>query len=169
MAITIYIWCIYGIFGREIAKYTVIYGVYLQFRPTLHFMILAKLNARSTTTCLSKPPAYFVCGRTLTCMSETPDFFLCGDSCGGTSCFAVFTRAQTHTHVHANAHTHIHTYTHVHTQTQTQTHTGISWACLVVMKIVTEVKGKLRSQTPLKLLVGKILAPGGFRCVCVCL
>ena len=61
-------------------------------------------------------------------MSETPDFFLCGDSCGGTSCFAVFTRAQTHTHVHANAHTHIHTYTHVLTQTQTQTHTGISWA-----------------------------------------
>jgi hypothetical protein len=25
----------YGIFGREITKYTVIYGVYIQFWPTL--------------------------------------------------------------------------------------------------------------------------------------
>jgi hypothetical protein len=27
--------CIYGIFGREIARYTVIYGVYIRFCPTL--------------------------------------------------------------------------------------------------------------------------------------
>jgi len=31
----IYIRCIYGIFGREFTKYTVIYGVYIQFWPTL--------------------------------------------------------------------------------------------------------------------------------------
>jgi len=31
----IYIRCIYGIFGREITKYTVIYGVYIRFWPTL--------------------------------------------------------------------------------------------------------------------------------------
>jgi len=31
----IYIPCTYGIFGREITKYTVIYGVYIQFWPTL--------------------------------------------------------------------------------------------------------------------------------------
>jgi hypothetical protein len=31
----IYIRCKYGIFGREITKYTVIYGVYVQFWPTL--------------------------------------------------------------------------------------------------------------------------------------
>ena len=30
-----YIRCIYGIFGREIIKYTVIYGVYIRFWPTL--------------------------------------------------------------------------------------------------------------------------------------
>ena len=29
LAITIYIRCIYGIFGREIIEYTVIYGVYI--------------------------------------------------------------------------------------------------------------------------------------------
>ena len=30
--------CIYGIFGREIAKHTVIYGVFIRFWPTL-FMV----------------------------------------------------------------------------------------------------------------------------------
>jgi hypothetical protein len=33
--IYIYIRCIYGIFGREITEHTVIYGVYIQFWPTL--------------------------------------------------------------------------------------------------------------------------------------
>ena len=36
LARTIYIRCIYGIFGRGITKYTVIYGVYIRFWPTLH-------------------------------------------------------------------------------------------------------------------------------------
>jgi len=36
LARTIYIRCTYGIFGREIIKYTVIYGVYIRFWPTLH-------------------------------------------------------------------------------------------------------------------------------------
>ena len=35
LARTIYIRCIYGMFGREIIKYTVIYGVYIRFWPTL--------------------------------------------------------------------------------------------------------------------------------------
>jgi hypothetical protein len=35
LARNIYIRCIYGIFGTEITKYTVIYGAYIQFRPTL--------------------------------------------------------------------------------------------------------------------------------------
>jgi hypothetical protein len=34
----IYIRCIYGIIGREITKYTVVYGVNLQFWPTLHIV-----------------------------------------------------------------------------------------------------------------------------------
>ena len=36
LAITIYIRCIYGLFGRNITKYTVTYGVYTRFWPTLH-------------------------------------------------------------------------------------------------------------------------------------
>ena len=32
---TIYIRCIYGVFGREINKYTIVYGVYIRFWPTL--------------------------------------------------------------------------------------------------------------------------------------
>ena len=36
LARTIYIRCIYGIFGREITEYTVIYGVYIRFWPTLY-------------------------------------------------------------------------------------------------------------------------------------
>jgi len=41
LARTIYIRFIYGIFGREITKYTVIYGVYIQFWPTLHINALS--------------------------------------------------------------------------------------------------------------------------------
>jgi len=37
LARTIYIRCIYGIFGREIIHYTFIYGVYIRFWPTLQF------------------------------------------------------------------------------------------------------------------------------------
>ena len=44
LARTIYIRCIYGIFGREITKYTVIYGVYVRFWPTLH------MSYRTATT-----------------------------------------------------------------------------------------------------------------------
>ena len=33
-----YIRCIYGIFGREVTKYTVTYGVYIRFWPTLRIM-----------------------------------------------------------------------------------------------------------------------------------
>ena len=38
LARTIYIRCICGVFGRDITKYTVIYGVYIRFRPTLHIL-----------------------------------------------------------------------------------------------------------------------------------
>ena len=38
LARTIYIRCIYGNLGREITKYTVIYGVYVRSWPTLLFL-----------------------------------------------------------------------------------------------------------------------------------
>ena len=28
------VWCIHGVFGRKITKYTVIYGAYIRFWPT---------------------------------------------------------------------------------------------------------------------------------------
>jgi len=43
LARTIYIRCLYGIFGREITKYMVIYGVYIRFWPTL--LICSHTNA----------------------------------------------------------------------------------------------------------------------------
>ena len=39
LARTIYIRCIYGIFGRKIIKYTVIYGVYIRFWPALRIYV----------------------------------------------------------------------------------------------------------------------------------
>ena len=39
LARTIYIRCVYGIFGREIIKYTVMYGAYTRFWPTLFFFL----------------------------------------------------------------------------------------------------------------------------------
>jgi hypothetical protein len=36
LARTIHLWCIYGVFGREIIKHAVIYGVCIRFWPTLH-------------------------------------------------------------------------------------------------------------------------------------
>ena len=38
----IYIRYVYGIFGREITIYTVIYGVYIRFWPTLHICRVGK-------------------------------------------------------------------------------------------------------------------------------
>ena len=42
LARTIYIRCMYGIFGRGITKYTVIYDVYTRFWPTLKMLVLHK-------------------------------------------------------------------------------------------------------------------------------
>jgi len=39
LARTIYIRCVYGIFGREITVYTVIYGAYIRSWPTLVYVV----------------------------------------------------------------------------------------------------------------------------------
>jgi hypothetical protein len=39
LARTINIRCTYGIFGREVTKYTVIYGVYIRFWPALRMSV----------------------------------------------------------------------------------------------------------------------------------
>jgi hypothetical protein len=48
----IYTVYIYGIFGREIIKYTIIYGVYIRFWPTLH-MAHESRKDQITTPCLA--------------------------------------------------------------------------------------------------------------------
>ena len=40
----VYIWCIYGIFGRLITKYTVIYSAYIRFWPTLPITLPKQLT-----------------------------------------------------------------------------------------------------------------------------
>ena len=48
----IYIRCIYGVFGREITKNTVIYGVYTRFWPTLR--VRSHAHDQDVSTCASK-------------------------------------------------------------------------------------------------------------------
>ena len=47
LARTIYIRCIYGIFGSGITKYTVIYGVYIRFWPTLLIHTECRIKIKS--------------------------------------------------------------------------------------------------------------------------
>jgi len=51
LARTVYIRFIYGIFGRESTKYTVIYDVYIRFWPTLdiHDSIATRTSAHTAT------------------------------------------------------------------------------------------------------------------------
>ena len=44
----IYIRCIYGIFGRDVTKYTVIYGVYIRIWPTLLISRLHTIDSRGS-------------------------------------------------------------------------------------------------------------------------
>ena len=46
LARTIYIQCIYGIFGREITRYTVIYGVCIRFWPTLYISNVCSVSCQ---------------------------------------------------------------------------------------------------------------------------
>jgi hypothetical protein len=57
LAKTIYIRCVYVIFGREITIYTVIYSVYIRFWPTLH-MCLFTLCLHAGSTLFLSPYAY---------------------------------------------------------------------------------------------------------------
>jgi len=44
LARTIYKRCIYGIFSRELTKYTVIYGVFIRFWPTLRICVYIRVR-----------------------------------------------------------------------------------------------------------------------------
>jgi hypothetical protein len=47
LARTIYIRCIYSIFGREISKDAVIYGVYIRFWPTLDIPVKDYIQSKN--------------------------------------------------------------------------------------------------------------------------
>jgi len=47
LARTLHIRCMYGIFGREMTKFTVIYGVCIWFRPTLRVLLLFAIQWNS--------------------------------------------------------------------------------------------------------------------------
>jgi len=93
LARTIYKRCIYGIFGREIIKYTVIYGACIRFWPTLRMWLAINQHC---------------CGRTLSKWGWLG---------------AAHKHTQTHTHMQAHTDRRAHTTTHTHIQTHRQTHT----------------------------------------------
>jgi hypothetical protein len=88
--------CVYGILGREITKYTVIYGVHVRFWPTLN-------KCAHTYSHMHMFKQYM--------QTHTPDTYarICRS-----------THAHTHTHAHKRTHTHFaqpnitHTCTHQH-------------------------------------------------------
>ena len=96
MARTIYVQCINGIFGRDLTKYTVIYGVHVRFWPTLN-------KCAHTYSHMHMFKQYM--------QTHTPDTYarICRS-----------THAHTHTHAHKRTHTHFaqpnitHTCTHQH-------------------------------------------------------
>ena len=100
LARTIHIQCIYGIFGRDITKITVIYGAYIRFWPTLTY-----IHTSATGGCT------VACVRVHLCVFTQAT-----------------TRA--HTHVHTCTHTRTHTRTHTHAHIHTHTHTHIIIRCL---------------------------------------
>ena len=115
-----YIRCTYGNFSREITIHTVIYGVYIRFRPTLYrrdaCILLQSLIIKFKHLRRDKGLLYSL---TATHM-QTHTHIL------------ALTRIHTHTHIHTRAckahakrhtHTHTHTHTHIHTHTHTKTHT----------------------------------------------
>ena len=69
LARTIYIRCIYGISCRDFIRHTVLYGVYIQFWPTLYI----HMNNVSKPSCM--------CECCTTCDSSCELFTTCDSSC----------------------------------------------------------------------------------------
>jgi hypothetical protein len=130
----------YGIFGRDITRYTVIYGVYNRFWPTLagsaptsgaHFLAAAAVavvgGAAADPSChwqwgLLEKQLPFLHTNTHTFMFNTCMFntFMLNTFMFNTSqkdrgsCLA---NAHTHTNTNTNTHTHVHTkHTHMYVQ-----------------------------------------------------
>ena len=74
LARTINMRCMYSNLGREITKYTVIYGVYIRFWPTLDTTCLPKENQRRFQFVAARPASGRDCVRM--CRSGTEVSFV---------------------------------------------------------------------------------------------
>jgi len=123
LARTIYTRCT-GIrfFGREITKYTVMYGAYIRFCPTLHkaYNDQRRVNIYSHAECTGG------------CAPSYTQNYRCSNPCFTREIVPITTLpcvslslslSHTHTHTHTqHTHTHTHTYTHIHSHLHTCTH-----------------------------------------------
>jgi len=130
--------CIYGIFGREITKYTVIYGVYIRFWPTLSislplFIFWCERWQISHETVVNYILIYYLWGAVqgrykIYCLKlrseRSSDRDVSMLSCSSNAAAAAMTCTGAHTHTLTNSSTlaHTHTYTHTHTRAHTHTH-----------------------------------------------
>ena len=112
--IYIYVRCIRGIFRWEVTTYTVIYGAYIRFWPTL-------------IMCQRIPPTSYaiqvleLCWQWnhAQCRSHTcaATFFYINTVCAVTFFWLPCTRTYTYTHIQAYTYTHIHVHIHINTNT----------------------------------------------------
>jgi len=106
----IYIRCMYGNYGREITKYTVIHGAYVRFWPALHIPCTYTVLANPVHTYWALMLRTHTHAHTHTHTHARTH---------------TYTNTHTCTHTHTHTHTYTHTYTHAHTHTHTQkTYTG---------------------------------------------
>ena len=122
LARTIYVRCTYDIFGRGITKYTVIYGVYIRFWPTLE-VYFASMDAKVTINLKRLHLRYTFPNMHAHQSSHTHTDF------ESPSLTHTSTLLHTHTHTHTRASTHPHppiptpTPPHPHRPKQPHTHT----------------------------------------------
>jgi hypothetical protein len=141
--IYIYIRYIYGILGREIIKYTVIYGVYIRFWPTLHMCKhthysiqtqslrhMCKCTHPYTPSHSQSPKLYSQSLRT--CSTGIPDHYSHLPH-GCSRCLLMHTHTLLHTQTPSHSslkllvHTHtlLHSYIHRHPVTQASSYSCI--------------------------------------------
>ena len=123
----IYIRCIYGIFGREITKYTVIYGVYIRFWPTLH---VSHLSCLLILSALISTHTYIPASRlTLVCIQGAIEGHILGTfedraHLGFLSAFSGTFSITSYVHTGHTSYVHTGHTSYVHTRHTSYVHTG---------------------------------------------
>jgi hypothetical protein len=118
LARTIYIRCIHGVFGREITKYTVIYGVYIRFWPTLTICLTLTVLSRDR---LARRYPSALQARSVSA-NQQGQIFGTAQSDFSMAIFSVTTTTHKHTLTHIHTLTHSHTCMHTHRHKHTRRH-----------------------------------------------